>query len=172
MRSKPVSKSETDSKMSIATRRGFFGALGSLFKENKSPIRPPYASVAATFDECRSCEGMCSSACEENIIRRDEKGIPYLDFKIGGCSDCSKCLEACVPDVLNDPERFISAKVRINTTLCMAHNGTICSACKDPCLENAIMFKGLFEPIVIPDLCTGCGYCVAPCPTEAMVVYR
>lgn len=156
--------------MSVASRRGFFGALGSLFKENKSPIRPPYASIAATFDECRICEGMCVSACEENIIRRDEKGIPYLDFKTSGCSDCTKCLDACTPNVLNEPNQFIRGRAKITTMTCMAHHDTICFACKDPCMENAIVFQGMFNPIIISEKCTACGYCVSVCPNGAIEV--
>jgi len=156
--------------MSTSTRRGFFGALGSLFKENRGPIRPPYASIAATFNECRSCEGMCVSACEEKIIARDEKGIPFLDFNVNGCSDCQKCMEVCTPKVLSEPDRFIQGRARISSMTCMSHHDTICFACKDPCLEDAIMFQGMFNPIIIPEKCTACGYCVAVCPNAAIEV--
>lgn len=156
--------------MSGSTRRSFFGALGSLFKENKGPIRPPYASIMATFDECRICEGMCVSACEENIIRRDEKGTPYLDFKTSGCSDCTKCMDACIPNVLSEPTQFIRGRAKITSVMCMAHHDTICFSCKDPCLENAIVFQGMLNPIIIPEKCTACGYCVSVCPNGAIEV--
>lgn len=156
--------------MPTPTRRNFFGTLGSLFKENQGPIRPPYASIVATFNECRSCEGMCVSACEEEIIRRDEYGMPYLDFKTTGCSDCHKCMEACTPDVLNDPNRFIQGRARIATTTCMSYHDTICFACKDPCLEDAIIFQGMFKPIILPEKCTACGYCISVCPSAAIEV--
>lgn len=156
--------------MSDTARRGFFGALSSLFKEESLVIRPPYAAVSATFDECKTCAAMCVNVCEEKIIRTDGSGLPFLDFSSNGCSDCHKCLEACTPNVLNDPQRFIQGKARISKMSCMSHHDTICFTCKEPCLDNAIVFEGMFRPIIIPEKCTGCGYCVAVCPSGAIQV--
>ncbi len=165
-----VSKSETGYSVSTSSRRDFFGVLGSLFKETNDVIRPPYAPITATFSECRSCEGMCVYACEEKIIHRDAKGTPFLDFKTKGCSDCHRCLEVCTPHVLSDPDRFIQGRARITSMMCMSHHETICFACKDPCLEEAIVFQGMLRPVIIPEKCTACGYCVAVCPTGAITV--
>lgn len=157
--------------MQEQVRGGFFGAIASLFKEDgKVLIRPPYILADATFDECHGCDGMCVSACEEKIIYRDNNGTPFLDFKISGCSDCHKCLEACEPNVLNNPEQFIKGYVKISMMSCMSHHETICFACKEPCMENAIVFKGMFNPIILPERCTGCGYCVSVCPSAAIVM--
>lgn len=154
------------------SRRDLFRSLTTFFHKKEVVIRPPYSASEILFDSCKICSGSCIEACEEKIIFRDAEGAVYLDFKVSGCSDCRKCMEVCEPGVLNDPKIFIDVKVKIDTNLCMAHNNTLCSACKDPCLENAIEFIGLFKPIVISDLCTGCGYCVAPCPSNAMVMYK
>jgi len=152
-------------------RRGFFTALASVFKEESSHvIRPPYAVANTTYEACKTCDAMCVGVCEEKIIQRDAQGIPFLDFSRNGCSDCHKCLEACIPNVLNDPQRFIQAKARISTMSCMSYHDTICFSCKEPCMENAIIFEGMFRPIIIPDKCTGCGYCVAVCPSAAIAL--
>lgn len=150
-------------------RGGFFGALSALFKEEKTLlVRPPYAALNETFDACKTCEAMCVVACEEKIICIDGHKTPFLDFKTTGCSDCHKCLEVCTPNVLSDPQRFISGHAKISMTSCMSHHETICFTCKEPCLENAIVFKGMFHPIILPEKCTGCGYCIAVCPSAAI----
>ena len=152
-------------------RRGFFTALASVFKEESSHmIRPPYASGKETFDTCQTCDAMCASVCEEKIIKRDAQGIVFLDFSRSGCSDCHKCLEACTPNVLNDPQRFIQAKAKISTMSCMSHHDTICFTCKEPCMDNAIVFEGMLRPIIVPNKCTGCGYCVSVCPSGAITL--
>ncbi|MDD4855890.1 MAG: 4Fe-4S binding protein [Sulfuricurvum sp.] len=155
--------------MQLKGRGGFFGALSALFKEEKTLlVRPPYAALNETFDACKTCEAMCVVACEEKIIRLDGHKTPFLDFKTTGCSDCHKCLDVCTPNVLNDPQRFISGHAKISMTSCMSHHETICFTCKEPCLENAIVFKGMFHPIILPEKCTGCGYCIAVCPSAAI----
>jgi len=156
--------------MSGAVRGGFFGAISQLFKEESTVIRPPYAVVDTTFEACKTCAALCVNVCEEKIIRTDSQGVPFLDFSANGCSDCKKCLEACIPNVLNDPQRFVQAKAHISTMNCMSHHETICFSCKEPCLENAIVFEGMFRPIIIPDKCTGCGYCVSVCPSAAITL--
>lgn len=156
--------------MSGTGRGGFLGVLSQLFKEESGVIRPPYAVADATFKECKTCAAPCVGVCEEKIIKIDAQGIPLLDFSVNGCSDCQKCLEACTPNVLNDPHRFIEAKARISTMSCMSHHDTICFSCKEPCLDNAIVFEGMFRPIIIPDKCTGCGYCIAVCPSAAIAM--
>lgn len=157
--------------MSDTTRRGFFSVISQLFKEESSTlIRPPYAAMDTTFEACKTCEAMCVGVCEEKIIKRDAQGVPFLDFSHSGCSNCHKCLEACIPNVLNNPERFIQGKARISMMSCMSYHDTICFSCKEPCLDNAIVFEGMFRPIMIPDKCTGCGYCVSVCPSAAITL--
>ena len=155
--------------MQATGRGGFFGAFASLFKEQPTSItRPPYATLNETFEACKTCEAMCVAACEEKIIRLDNQKIPFLDFKTIGCSDCHKCLEVCTPNVLSDPNHFIQGHAKITMMSCMSHHGTICFSCKEPCLENAIVFKGMLHPIILPEKCTGCGYCIGVCPSGAI----
>lgn len=157
--------------MTAKRRNGLLGAIGAFFYESDSvSIRPPYASKGETFDACRTCEGMCLNACEEQIIVRDESNRVVLDFSTDGCSYCDRCLEVCTRDVLNDPERFIQGYAKISMPSCLSHQGTICFSCKEPCMENAIVFKGMFEPIVLPEKCTGCGYCLGVCPSQAIAM--
>ncbi len=156
--------------MSDTTRRGFFSVISQLFQEENTHIRPPYAVMDETFETCKTCDAMCLKVCEEKIIKRDPKGLPYLDFSRNGCSDCHKCLEACTPNVLNDSKRFIQAKAHISSLSCLSHHETICFSCKEPCLDNAIVFEGMFHPTIVSDKCTGCGYCVSVCPSTAITL--
>ena len=55
---------------------------------------------------------------------------------------------------------------------CLARAGVFCMICRDACAEQAIRFRprigGAFLPEVIEDMCSGCGGCIALCPTRAI----
>jgi ferredoxin-type protein NapF len=57
---------------------------------------------------------------------------------------------------------------------CLSHQGTVCRNCGEFCGVDAISYcfaaGGITEPIIDADFCTGCGDCVASCPTMAIVV--
>ncbi len=156
-------------------RRGIFASLSSALKgekkESKAPIRPPYNTDRNLFHRlCPECiEKPCVKVCEEEIISIDAEGGPVLSFDKKGCTFCDACLEACEPGVLSDKTiHFIQAEIEIDVLKCMAWHGTICSSCKDPCLEDAIKFLGIFRPEIDKDRCTGCGWCLPVCPADAI----
>jgi len=111
---------------------------------------------------------MCADACEEKIIIIGEDRTPSLDFSKGGCTYCKACLYACTPGVLSDVNEPIHAAVRINALKCMSWQDVMCFACKEPCLDNAIAFKGLFYPEIDTARCTSCGFCIGRCPSDAI----
>ncbi len=158
-------------------RRGIFASLSSALKgekgESETPIRPPYNSDSDLFHRlCPECvDKPCAKVCEEEIIVIAEDGTPKLSFSNRGCTFCDACLEACEAGVLSDKTiDFINAKVEIDVLKCMAWHQSICSSCKDPCLEDAIAFLGLFRPEIAPDRCTGCGWCIPVCPSYAIKI--
>ena len=164
----------------MASRRDFFRSLSqpaAIVKPREGAptrIRPPYAISESLFQsECPTCESKaCVAACDEAIIVIDEDGTPVLDFAKSGCTFCEDCAKACevgVLDLQEGPER-INARFVIATGACMAHHGTICFSCKEPCLEDAILFNGLFNPVIDDEKCTGCGFCLSRCPTQAISV--
>jgi len=112
------------------------------------------------------------ASCEEKIIVLDAAGIPTLDFSVNGCTFCEACATACEADVLSlersDGREWINARFRIQTEGCMAHHGVVCFACKEPCMEDAILFNGMFHPVIDEARCTGCGFCLGRCPTHAI----
>ena len=46
----------------------------------------------------------------------------------------------------------------------------MCFSCKDPCLDDAIQFLGMFRPEIDENLCTSCGFCLKVCPTDAITL--
>jgi ferredoxin-type protein NapF len=165
----------------VASRREFFRSLArplapETVEATPLVVRPPYGLDESLFQSgCLACESKaCVASCEEKIIVLDEAGIPTLDFSVNGCTFCEACAEVCEADVLSlersEGREWINAEVRIGIEGCMAHNGVICFACKEPCMEDAILFHGMFNPVIDMDRCNGCGFCLGRCPTHAIAV--
>lgn len=162
----------------MASRRDFLNVFKkplSKTKEN-SPlvVRPPYGLNESLFQNvCVACESKrCVDSCDEEIILIQADGTPRLDFSKSGCTFCEDCANACTPNVLSldnvhTAER-LNATFRISTEGCVAHHGVICFSCKEPCIDDAILFNGMFAPVIDMDKCTGCGFCLGRCPTEAI----
>ncbi len=164
-------------------RRGFLKALPFIPKatveEIKSPsqgeikdiIRPPYISEISNFTKCAECTGECVAVCEERILFRLKDGSPHMVYGKNGCTFCGKCADVCEYGILSkeNPAK-INVEVKININKCMAWNGVMCFSCREPCLDNAIKFEGIFKPRIVPDMCTGCGFCTNVCPSQAVEV--
>jgi len=158
-------------------RRGLFASLSSALKqekpERKPVIRPPYNSDPSLFHRiCPDCiEKTCAKVCEEEIIVIHEDGTPELTFAQKGCTFCDRCAEACESGVLSDKSlHFIDAKVEIDVLKCVAWHQVMCHSCKDPCIDDAIRFLGLFRPEIETERCTGCGWCLPVCPADAIKI--
>ncbi len=155
-------------------KRELFGSLVSSFKkggqERDLVVRPPYFSEEKSFSvNCIKCDGACSLACEEKIITIREDKSPSLDFSKGGCTYCDECAKVCEFGVLSlEYKRDIQAKVTINMLKCLSWDKTMCFSCKELCMEDAIVYLGLFRPEVDMEKCTNCGFCISVCPTEAI----
>lgn len=162
----------------MTERRAFLAALakplGSAKAQTLFPVRPPYGKNESAFqNECPSCESQaCVASCDERIITIDEAGTAAVDFSKSGCTFCEACAEACEKGVLSTMYAYnaeqLNAVFRISTQACIAHHGVICSACKEPCIDDAILFNGLFNPVIDEEKCTGCGFCMARCPVSAI----
>ena len=166
----------------MASRRDFLNVfrkpLEQVTKSSKrvSPlvVRPPYGLNESLFQsECVTCESKaCVASCDEQIIVIQEDGTPRLDFSKSGCTFCEDCASVCEPNVLNlehtHTSEQLNATFRISTEGCVAHHGVICFSCKEPCIDDAILFNGMFNPVIDMDRCTGCGFCLGRCPTQAI----
>ena len=163
----------------MSSRRDFFKSFTKpLLKHTEeayvAPLRPPYGSSESLFQsECPSCESKaCVASCDEKIIFIDEDGTPTLSFHKNGCTFCDECANACEIDVLSlentQTATWLNAVFKISLEACVAHHGVICHSCKEPCIDDAILFNGMFNPIIDDDKCTACGFCISRCPTQAI----
>ncbi len=147
--------------------------LNGLLKPAKGSdlIPPPYTDDRTDFSACEDCEAPCLEVCETGVLKRTEEGRPFLSFQKAGCSFCGECARACPEGVLSlSRGEGIRVQVYIDPRSCSAWKGVLCFSCKEPCLENAIRFEGLYKPVVIDHRCTACGFCVSRCPTGAIGV--
>lgn len=155
-------------------RRELFSSLSSSLKKNEKTencIYPPYFNNQNDFkSHCIKCEGICESVCETQIIKIKENKIPYLDFSNSGCTYCDECAKVCPYDVLSiENKQHINVSITIDILKCLSWNQTMCFSCKDPCLDDAIEFIGLFRPEINQN-CTSCGFCLNSCPTNAIQI--
>ncbi len=162
----------------MTNRRDFLSIFRKPLEQHKetSPlvVRPPYGLNESLFqNECVTCESKaCVASCDEEIILIQDDGTPMLNFVKSGCTFCEECANVCELDVLSldnvHTSEQLNATFRISTEGCVAHNGVICFSCKEPCIDDAILFNGMFNPVIDADKCTGCGFCLGRCPTLAI----
>lgn len=155
--------------MSIdVNKRRLFGNRNVNFA---SDLLPWVVSSTQFIDSCTQC-GDCISVCPEKIIVKGDGGFPMIDFDLGECDFCGKCADICnEPIFTNTAESPWHKKAVIHDT-CLANQKIVCRSCAESCEAQALTFQiGISAlPKIDIDLCTGCGACVAPCPTKSIVV--
>lgn len=155
------------------SRRDLFAFLSPNRGESvATKVRLPYCDDVSLFQKhCTLCETKpCVNVCEQEIIKLDEQGVPYLVFDDKGCTFCDDCFTACPEEFLKQELPYIQGKIELNILNCLSWQKTMCFSCKDPCLEDAIVFLGLFRPEIDEVKCTNCGYCIGVCPSNAISI--
>lgn len=149
-------------------RRELFTGLSRRLNQEKKSLKPPY--LLGSLETCETCEAPCIETCETDILFKNDNNQLEVSFAKQGCTYCEACAIACEKNVLSlEAESVnIQASVYIDEDLCMAHHDVMCMSCKEPCLDDAIKFEGLFKPIINPLSCTSCGFCISRCPTHAI----
>ena len=153
----------------------FNASKRNLFKPSKSTIVAdllPWINESSLFIEhCTQC-GDCLDVCPEKIVVKGDGGYPSIDFNQGECTFCGKCADICKEPI------FVSTqlqpwlkKAQINSS-CLIHQHVYCRSCADSCEVEALSFQlgGSKVPQINLDLCTGCGACFSPCPTQAIEI--
>ncbi|MCH1928895.1 ferredoxin-type protein NapF [Shewanella sp. A25] len=145
----------------------------NLFSRRKTDaIRPPWVKRGIEFtDICTRCD-KCINTCETQIIHRGDGGLPEVSFKNNECTFCKQCATVCPEAGLFDlTQTPWQHKAQIQDS-CLTFQGIWCQSCKDACEPRAIQFSLSIGKAPMPninsDLCTGCGACVAPCPSHAI----
>ena len=155
------------------SRRALFGGRRTL---PSAVLRPPWALPDDRFSAlCSGC-GLCITVCPERILIPDRCRLPQIDFSRGECTFCRDCVTVCPePAFGNTDQRPWQQTARIDSH-CLTGQGVYCESCRDPCESRAIRFHpalgGLALPQVDADRCSGCGACVAVCPSDAIRVVR
>lgn len=139
------------------------------------PLRPPWlVSSSALYERCRQC-GDCVSACPENILELDPERYPRVNFSAHGmaeCSFCGDCANACPEPLFHSTDTTPWHHHAAINNACLSEQGVVCHSCCDTCPEEAINLPRLAGITAVPTIsvadCTGCGACVASCPTSAI----
>ncbi len=154
-------------------------------------IRPPGAMLTDFTSLCMRC-GECVRVCPTQGLQPSlmESGwqnvfTPRLVPRLGYCSySCSACIQVCptgaIPPISIEQKQTVPIGLaNINTDRCLpwAYQ-TICSVCEEMCplpdkaikLEDTeVLYENgeilhLLRPVVVRDLCIGCGICEYHCP--------
>ena len=146
------------------------------FSSRSAVVRPPWSVGDAAFvNRCSRCDE-CIKACPEKILIQDRQGFPQVDFLLGECSFCGDCAKVCregafLP-VTQTPWNWVAS---IHQS-CVAFKQVECRICAEQCEAEAISFRPtagqIARPALDPSLCSGCGACVALCPTRAIHMAR
>lgn len=153
------------------SRRSFFKGQ---FRASAHPVaRPPWALAEDVFlDACSRCD-KCITSCEEGVITRADGGYPEMNFQAGECTFCGACAEACNDGALVQGDAPWDLVAVIGPG-CLSTKGVTCRVCGDRCDARAIRFQlavgGVANPVLDQSACSGCGACVAPCPTGAVEI--
>lgn len=154
------------------SRRGFFRLGRSQGQEPETKIRPPAIDHSLFDANCDGC-GDCARACPENIIQI-QQGKPEISFENSGCDFCGDCAKACARKVfLEDCQSTWQHRMKV-TASCLNMSGVVCQSCRDGCDVRAISFSvlkaGITVPVINQETCTGCGFCLAICPTTSIKI--
>jgi ferredoxin-type protein NapF len=158
--------------MNLAISRAAF--LRGRISGDDAAFRPPWAVAEPSFVElCTRCDA-CMEACPERIIRRGRGGFPEVSFRQGECSFCGDCAGACSTPALMLREGRPWALTAQITAGCLTAKGVVCRICEEQCARRVIRFTlaagGRATPEIDAQACTGCGACVAPCPSQAIEI--
>lgn len=143
-------------------------------RQADNTIRLPWVADTQSFtDLCTRC-GECARVCDTQIIVSGDGGFPTVDFSIDECTFCYRCADVCQEQIfLTEAETPWHAKASINET-CLAKQNVECRSCGELCEPMAIQFKlevgKVAQPHISHDKCSGCGACVAVCPSSSINV--
>nr|WP_295374756.1 ferredoxin-type protein NapF [Pseudoxanthomonas sp.] len=133
-------------------------------------LRPPWALPGGAFTAaCTGCVA-CVDACPEQVLVL-RKGKAVFEPERGECTFCHACVDACAPGALRDREEGAPwAYLAAVGDACLAARGVVCASCRDACPQSAILIPPAARggARVDAEACSGCGACVAVCPTGAI----
>jgi polyferredoxin len=161
-----------------------------------SLVRPPGSTPEGEFlSRCVRC-GECMKVCitgglQPTLLQAGIEGIwtPVLVPPIGYCEfNCTLCGQVCPTGAirrlsLEEKHRTFIGLAFVDPSRCIPHAfGTPCIVCEEHCPtpKKAIEFvekagkggKAVKVPVVLPELCIGCGICENKCPVVDLAGIR
>lgn len=164
-------------------------------------LRPPGAIKEEDFlKTCIKC-GLCVEACPYDTLLLSKPGdnkplgTPFFEPREIPCYMCPDipCVPVCPTGALNESSVTTDGVLDINIAdmglaviddnSCIAFWGIQCDACYRACplLGEAITIEytknertgkhAFMKPVVVPDICTGCGMCEQACVTEKPAIF-
>ncbi len=143
----------------------------------EAPFRPPWAIAEPRFLVlCSRCDD-CIDVCPTRLLSKGAGGFPEADFNGAHCSFCGDCRQACQSGALNRAPQASPWNLRVLIgDLCLPRRGVECRSCGEHCETGALRFRPRTGGPALPEMdasrCTGCGACVAGCPTRAIAMVR
>jgi polyferredoxin len=148
------------------------------------PVFPPGAMNLKRFkNKCTGCM-LCAQRCPSKIIIPSIGSfdgtpiLPVLNFKDNYClEECVACSQVCPTGALREirveeksTTKMASLKLDLATCQIVAE-GLECAICAEICPLQAIEMKKIPDqkypiPVVIQNLCNGCGKCQFRCPVK------
>jgi len=95
-------------------------------------------------------------------------GVPFLLFDKNGCTFCGECIRACPAETADGPHASRLGLAVLGQDACIAWGGAVCMNCQVACTYQAVRMDDRRRPSIDPVACTGCGFCIAACPTRAI----
>ncbi len=154
-----------------------------------TPVVPAGAeSLAHLGAHCTACQ-LCIQNCPSGIIRPstrlDRLMQPELDFTLGYCDPlCTTCSDLCPvgafhPVAVDEKSSIKIGQAVVDLKTCLsASEGEKCGKCATVCPASAIKMEPVAEgsdrlmPIVLEDVCIGCGACENHCPVGTVASMR
>ena len=158
-------------------------------------LRPPGALPEDQFQSaCVRC-GLCVRDCPYDILKLADwgdgpaVGTPYFVARTGPCEMCDDipCVKACPTGALQHSltdidNAAMGVAALVGRETCLNMQGLRCDVCYRVCpaIDKAITLErshnrrtgrhAIFEPVVHPDACTGCGKCEKACVLEVAAI--
>jgi MauM/NapG family ferredoxin protein len=167
--------------------------------ENSTLLRPPGAVDEEEFlrrcIRCGECMKVCiGSALHPAFLQAGVTGLwtPLLMARLGYCEyNCTLCGQVCPTGAIKELSLDVKRKTVIglavlDKNLCLPYaRGEECLVCEEHCPtgKKAIIFderdvtcggvtKRLKQPVVVKNLCIGCGICETKCPVAGVSAIR
>ena len=144
-------------------------------------VPPGAVSVRNFYSRCISCQ-LCVSTCPNDVLRPSTDLAhllqPQMGFEGGFCRpECTSCSDVCpsgaiLPISREEKSSIKTGTARVNADLCLAAKGEFsCGNCERHCPVGAISMVKTGEgdirrPVVMEEICIGCGACEFLCPTR------